>query len=94
MYLNFASGRRGDEKIVDPHRDSDSDPSVVQPVASRYNDYAIAAPVCNHGKEIKNWALETRDMFAGAFIFDTFLITSCKNMLIVLTVSVCSTIRL
>jgi hypothetical protein len=34
------SGRRWEEKILD-YRDSNSDPSVVQPVASRYTDCAI-----------------------------------------------------
>jgi hypothetical protein len=28
-----------------PYRDSNSNPSVVQPVASRYTDYAIQTPV-------------------------------------------------
>jgi hypothetical protein len=37
------SGRRR-EKFL-PYRDSNSNPSVVQPVASRYTDCAIPAPV-------------------------------------------------
>jgi hypothetical protein len=35
------SGRRGEEKILCPYWDLNSDPSVVQPVANRYTDYAI-----------------------------------------------------
>jgi hypothetical protein len=34
------SGRRGEEKILD-YRDPNTSPSVAQPVASRYTDYAI-----------------------------------------------------
>jgi hypothetical protein len=33
--------RRGEEKIFWPYRDSNSDPSVVQAIASRYTDCAI-----------------------------------------------------
>jgi hypothetical protein len=38
------SGRFGEENISWPYRDLNSDPWVVQPVASRYADYAIPAP--------------------------------------------------
>jgi hypothetical protein len=38
------SGRRGEEKIFYPIGTRNSEPSVVQPVASRYTDYAIPAP--------------------------------------------------
>jgi hypothetical protein len=41
------SGRRGEEKIFE----LDSDPSVVQPVASRYTDWDIAAR--EEGRKIK-----------------------------------------
>jgi murein endopeptidase len=34
---------RGDNSW--PYRDSNSNPSVFQPVASRYTDYAIPAPI-------------------------------------------------
>jgi hypothetical protein len=36
------SGRRRENSW--PYRDSNSDPSIVQPIASRYTDYAIPAP--------------------------------------------------
>jgi hypothetical protein len=34
-------GRRGEEKTPLLHRDSNSDPSIVQPVVSRYTDWAM-----------------------------------------------------
>jgi hypothetical protein len=37
------SGRRGEEKIRNPAGTRNSNPSVVQPVASRYSDYATPA---------------------------------------------------
>jgi hypothetical protein len=36
------------EKILDPTGTQNSDPSVVQPVASRYTHCAIPAPTLNH----------------------------------------------
>jgi hypothetical protein len=44
------SGRRGE--YSGPYRDSNSDPSVVQPVASRYTEYAI--PVNNNNNNNNN----------------------------------------
>jgi hypothetical protein len=38
------SGQRGEEQILDPTGTRIPTPSVVQPVASRYTDYAIPAP--------------------------------------------------
>jgi hypothetical protein len=42
--LQSRSGRRGEEKFFDLAGDSNFDPSVIQPVASRYTDCAIQAP--------------------------------------------------
>jgi hypothetical protein len=42
------SGRLGEEKILGRYRDSNSDPSVVQLIASRYTNYAIPAPYKNN----------------------------------------------
>jgi hypothetical protein len=43
-------GRFGDNSWR--YRDSNSDPSFVQPVASRYTDYATPAPNNNNNKEV------------------------------------------
>jgi hypothetical protein len=40
------SGRFREVKILYPSRGSNSDPSVVQTVAKRYNDYATAYLTC------------------------------------------------
>jgi hypothetical protein len=41
--ISVLIGRDGEVKIFLPYRDPNSDPSVVQPVASRYTDFATAA---------------------------------------------------
>jgi hypothetical protein len=40
------SGRRREDKLLDPHRYSNSDQSVVQSVDNRYTDWAIPAHRC------------------------------------------------
>jgi hypothetical protein len=42
------SGRCEEEKILEPTGTRTLDPSVVQPVASRYTNYAILAPVSTY----------------------------------------------
>jgi hypothetical protein len=37
------SGRHGEEKILDPTETQTPTPQVIQPVASRYTDYAAVA---------------------------------------------------
>jgi hypothetical protein len=44
------SGRRGEKKIFDPTGTRNSDPSVIQPVGSRYTDCAIRAPGSDNNK--------------------------------------------
>jgi hypothetical protein len=39
--------RAGLDDVERPHWDRDSDPLIVQPVVSRYTDYAIPAPSLN-----------------------------------------------
>jgi hypothetical protein len=39
------SGRYGEVNIFFPYRDSNSPPPIVQPLASRYTDWAIPAPL-------------------------------------------------
>jgi hypothetical protein len=48
------SGRRGEEKNSWPYQDSNSDPSVVQPVSSSYTDYAIPTSNCDRISIIRN----------------------------------------
>jgi hypothetical protein len=52
------SGRFGAEKILDPTGTRVLSPSVVQPVASRYTDYAISAPVPCHS--VRNYIVPYR----------------------------------
>jgi hypothetical protein len=42
-WVGTSVGQDEVEKILDPIRDSNFDPSFIQPVASLYNDRAIAA---------------------------------------------------
>jgi hypothetical protein len=44
VFSVFVFGRLGEEKILSP-RDSNPYPSVVQPVANRYTDCPIPAPI-------------------------------------------------
>jgi hypothetical protein len=62
------SGRRGEEKILD-YRDSNSDPSVVQRVTSRYTDCAIPAVItyCRKSKVLLR-VTSSGIMFVPSFV--------------------------
>jgi hypothetical protein len=53
-------GWLGDDKILDAYRDSNSDPSVVQAVASRYTDCAIRGSVVGWGTMLQAWRSRVR----------------------------------
>jgi hypothetical protein len=73
-----------------PHRDTNSDPSVVQPVASRYTDYAILASTHNINNTIinnKTCGFITRDSVQRRFwdrrATTSFSRTSSMNAIII-----------
>jgi hypothetical protein len=76
------SGRRGENSR--PYRDSNSDPSVVQPIASRYTDYATQAPCVSYSSHNKRqvpltaltgWALWRRpNVFPARYELNSYII--------------------
>jgi hypothetical protein len=46
------SGQRGNEKILDPTATRTPNPRLSNPVASRYTDYAVAAPIVIYNVEL------------------------------------------
>jgi hypothetical protein len=48
------SGRLGEENIIEPYRDSNSEPSVVQPIASRYSGSTVSTSTSGYRHSLKH----------------------------------------